>query len=84
MMIEPCNDEEWRDFGYIKCISVKKLKELLDTRSGEEMIKGGTQVKGHECSTKDRGCCHLKRTLRPHDQEHERKDTQGRADPVSH
>lgn len=29
MIIEPITDEEWLTFGYIKCISVKKLKELL-------------------------------------------------------
>ena len=45
MMIEPCNDEEWRDFGYIKCISVKKLKELLNTLPDDYMIY--TKTLGH-------------------------------------
>lgn len=45
MMIEPCNDDEWRDFGYIKCISVKKLKELLNTLPDDYMIY--TKTLGH-------------------------------------
>lgn len=45
MMIEPRNDEEWRDFGYIKCISVKKLKELLNTLPDDYMIY--TKTLGH-------------------------------------